>query len=236
MDPDTVLVGFGGHVRVFGLSPRHTLPGTDRSISTCDTYDIREPPQQRANPTISSPPTRLAARGLPLVTWQANPSCRLVLGDQIVESKKNRDTGADRPATHARWNQEFEFLVSDPTTQVLELMVVDTPGQGEVGATSLSLSSLPINTSVGLWIPLERVKRENSAAANARLSAGDRGRRSNSSASTSSATIVGTRDPYYHLSSWWDDLVAPFRRDEYPSDTPIENETGSRRPRSRYIR
>ena len=63
--------------------------------------------------------------GLP---WQSNPWCRLVLGEQAVQSRRDNDTS--QPSQHGSpvWNQEVQFLVEDPDKQVGA-----GPGGGGVG-------------------------------------------------------------------------------------------------------
>lgn len=57
----------------------------------------------------------LAVWGFP---GQSNPYVRLVLGEQAVQSRREGDTS--HPGRHRApvWNQEFQFLVEDPATQV----------------------------------------------------------------------------------------------------------------------
>lgn len=64
--------------------------------------------------------TLRGARDLPVWGFpgQSNPYVRLVLGSQAVQSRREGDTS--HPGTHRApcWNQEFQFLVEDPSTQV----------------------------------------------------------------------------------------------------------------------
>ncbi|KAI7838615.1 hypothetical protein COHA_007622 [Chlorella ohadii] len=84
------------------------------------------------------------ARDLPVwgFPWQSNPYCRITLGAQAVQSRRDDDTSH---AGHHRapvWNQDFQFLVEDTSNQVLEIWIGDSPMTGErtQGAVRLSLS------------------------------------------------------------------------------------------------
>lgn len=74
----------------------------------------------------------------------------------MAESKGNNDTGVDRPAMHSSWNQDFEFLVENHETQVLEIYVRDVPISGRtlLGTVRLPLSSLPPDRTVSVWLPI----------------------------------------------------------------------------------
>lgn len=60
------------------------------------------------------------ARDLPVWGFpgQSNPYCRLVLGEQAVQSRREGDTSHPGRHRHPIWNQEFQFLVEDPDVQV----------------------------------------------------------------------------------------------------------------------
>lgn len=103
--------------------------------------------------------TLIEARDLPVwgFPWQSNPYCRLALGAQAVRSRKDSETSL--PSRHRApvWNQEFQFLVEDPTVQELELVIRDSPmtGRTEVGHARFSLSSLPTDGNIDVWLPVE---------------------------------------------------------------------------------
>ena len=61
-----------------------------------------------------------AARGLNVwgLPWQSNPYCRLALGSQAVRSRRDSETSHASRHRAPTWNQEFQFLVEDPTVQV----------------------------------------------------------------------------------------------------------------------
>ncbi|PNW86145.1 hypothetical protein CHLRE_02g074900v5 [Chlamydomonas reinhardtii] len=105
------------------------------------------------------------ARNLPVWGFpgQSNPYCRLVLGDQAVQSRREGDTS--HPGRHRApvWNQEFQFLVEDPGVQVLEMLVKDShlTGRTEVGRASIRLEDLikaqqgAEGGKVSMWVPLQ---------------------------------------------------------------------------------
>lgn len=64
--------------------------------------------------------TLLEARNLPVwgFPWQSNPYCRLILGAQAVRSRRDDDTSHAGSHRAPVWNQEFQFLVEDPLSQV----------------------------------------------------------------------------------------------------------------------
>eukprot|EP00271_Cylindrocystis_brebissonii_P008694 TRINITY_DN23173_c0_g1_i1.p1 TRINITY_DN23173_c0_g1~~TRINITY_DN23173_c0_g1_i1.p1 ORF type:complete len:1089 (-),score=143.19 TRINITY_DN23173_c0_g1_i1:302-3568(-) len=67
------------------------------------------------------------ARNLP--TWNlsgwSNPFCVLTLGEQVVESKRNRETSHPAGSTDPVWNQDFQFWVEDPLHQKLTVRIRD---------------------------------------------------------------------------------------------------------------
>ena len=60
------------------------------------------------------------ARNLPVggLPWQSNPYCRLLLGNQVVSSRRDDDTSHAGRHRAPVWNQEFHFLVEDASSQV----------------------------------------------------------------------------------------------------------------------
>lgn len=99
------------------------------------------------------------ARNLPVwgFPWQSNPYCRLLLGSQAVRSR--RDSETSQPSGHRApvWNQEFQFLVEDPTVQAIEIVVRDSPitGRTDVGRAKFMLSQLSRDSTVDVWLPVE---------------------------------------------------------------------------------
>lgn len=55
--------------------------------------------------------------------WQSNPYCSLVLGSQAVRSRRDDDTSLAGSHRAPVWNQEFQFLVEDPMSQVRTLFL-----------------------------------------------------------------------------------------------------------------
>lgn len=100
-----------------------------------------------------------SARDLPVwgFPWQSNPYCRLALGSQAVASRRDNETS--QPSRHRApvWNQEFQFLVEDPTVQALEIWVRDSSitGRTEVGYARMPLSELPKDGAMDVWLPVE---------------------------------------------------------------------------------
>ena len=64
--------------------------------------------------------TLLEARNLPVwgFPWQSNPYCRIEVGSQSFRSRKEDATSHAGSHRAPVWNQEFQFLVEDPSTQV----------------------------------------------------------------------------------------------------------------------
>lgn len=99
-----------------------------------------------------------SARNLPVwgLPWQSNPFVRLALGAQAVQSRKDSDTSHASRHRAPVWNQEFQFLVEDPTVQTLEIWVRDTlmTGRSDLGHTELALADLPTGGTLDMWLPL----------------------------------------------------------------------------------
>ncbi|KAL4440462.1 hypothetical protein ABPG75_003463 [Micractinium tetrahymenae] len=99
------------------------------------------------------------ARDLPVwgFPWQSNPYCRITLGSQAVQSKRDDDTSHAGRHRAPVWNQDFQFLVEDPSSQTLDLWIFDSPmtGRTEVGHASFSLNQLAADGSADVWLPVE---------------------------------------------------------------------------------
>ncbi len=100
------------------------------------------------------------ARNLPVwgFPWQSNPYCRILLGSQAVRSR--RDSETSQTSTHRApvWNQEFQFLVEDPSVQFLDITIGDSPitGRTEVGGARFPLADLPTDRSTfDVWLPVD---------------------------------------------------------------------------------
>ncbi len=67
--------------------------------------------------------TLLEARNLPVwgFPWQSNPYCRIEVGSQSFRSRKEDATSHAGSHRAPVWNQEFQFLVEDPSEQVCHL-------------------------------------------------------------------------------------------------------------------
>lgn len=66
--------------------------------------------------------------GLP---WQTNPWVRLVLGQQVVASRRDSETSTASRQGAPVWNQEVQFLVEDPEKQVCVCVGGGVGGVGE---------------------------------------------------------------------------------------------------------
>ncbi len=68
--------------------------------------------------------TLLEARNLPVwgFPWQSNPYCRIEVGSQSFRSRKEDATSHAGSHRAPVWNQEFQFLVEDPSSQVWHLL------------------------------------------------------------------------------------------------------------------
>jgi len=110
----------------------------------------------------------VGARGLPTYdVGLSDPYACLSLGSQHETSKRNSDTGggAELPENSPMWNQEFQFLVRDPTDEFLSIDCLDTRfGNVPVayGGVRLPLGELEEGRTTVVWLPLE--PSENGAA------------------------------------------------------------------------
>lgn len=94
-----------------------------------------------------------------------DPYVILILGDQVIRSKKNSQTSVIGPPGGPIWNQDFQLLVIDPKTQRLDVRVRDyfgltafTVGLGEVDLISLR-DTVPVDKVVRLrggWGPFRK--------------------------------------------------------------------------------
>ncbi|CAD7700131.1 unnamed protein product [Ostreobium quekettii] len=88
--------------------------------------------------------------------WQSNPFCRLVLGKQALLSKKENETSWKGSHRAPLWNQEFELLVEDLDTQVLEVFIMDShmTARPDVGKVVLPLARLRPDECLSVWLPV----------------------------------------------------------------------------------
>lgn len=102
--------------------------------------------------------TVVEGRDLPVwgFPWQSNPYCRIVLGSQAVDSKRERETGSRGSFRCPNWNQEFQFLVEDSPNQCVNITIYDSPytGRTEVGHTKLLLEDMPQDGTLQVWLPV----------------------------------------------------------------------------------
>ncbi|VVB00670.1 unnamed protein product [Arabis nemorensis] len=67
-----------------------------------------------------------------MFSGKTDPYAILRLGDQVIRSKKNSQTTVFGPPGQPIWNQDFQFLVSNPREQVLQIEVNDSLGFGDM--------------------------------------------------------------------------------------------------------
>ena len=103
--------------------------------------------------------TLVDAKNIPVwgFPWQSNPYCRLTLGTQAVDSKREGETGGRGSFKNPTWNQEFQFLVEDGPNQYLKFTIYDSPytGRTEVGSAKLSLENMPADGTLMASLPVE---------------------------------------------------------------------------------
>ncbi|EFJ10603.1 integral membrane single C2 domain protein [Selaginella moellendorffii] len=75
---------------------------------------------------------------------KTDPYVKLMLGDQVIRSKKNSQTSIIGPPGAPIWNQDFQLLVEDPKTQKVAVRVRDAVGLGvfTIGYGEIDLSTL----------------------------------------------------------------------------------------------
>ena len=101
------------------------------------------------------------ARGLPQPSFpmldKSNPYCTLRLGMQQLESKRAKDTGRGGTRGAPQWNQDFQILVQDPMSEILEIEVRDhrLTGKPDVGRLEVPLLRLQAGASLLSWYTLE---------------------------------------------------------------------------------
>ncbi|KAL2641746.1 hypothetical protein R1flu_009333 [Riccia fluitans] len=100
------------------------------------------------------------ARRLPIIglTGWSNPYCTLALGDQVMESKRNKETSHPSSFRDPVWNQDFQFLVEDPKKQKLVIHVRDSSLtlNPKIGYCRVSLADLQDCVPRTHWVSLTR--------------------------------------------------------------------------------
>lgn len=100
------------------------------------------------------------ARGLPIrgFTGWSNPYCILTLGDQVLESKRNKETSQPSGPKDPVWNQDFLLLVEDPRRQRLMLRVRDSTMtlNPNIGYCYVNLAELRDCVPRTMWLNLRR--------------------------------------------------------------------------------
>lgn len=110
--------------------------------------------------------TLVDARKLNYVPYsKTDPYVLLILGDQVIISKRNSQTSVFGPPGSPIWNQDFQFLVVDPKSQSLKVRVQDFFGLSPltIGVGEVDLSDLPDTSPVdrlvrltGSWGPFKK--------------------------------------------------------------------------------
>ncbi|EOA39230.1 hypothetical protein CARUB_v10012208mg [Capsella rubella] len=79
-----------------------------------------------------------------MFSGKTDPYAILRLGDQIIRSKRNSQTTVTGAPGRPIWNQDFQFLVSNPRQQVLQIEVNDRLGFADmaIGTGEVDLSLL----------------------------------------------------------------------------------------------
>ncbi|CDY33419.1 BnaC01g33060D [Brassica napus] len=85
-----------------------------------------------------------------MFSGRTDPYVILRMGDQVIRSKKNSQNSIGAPGQPI-WNQDFQFLVSNPREQVLQIEVNDCLGFADmaIGTGQVDLGSLPDTGSAG---------------------------------------------------------------------------------------
>uniref|UniRef100_A0A0D3AC78 C2 domain-containing protein n=1 Tax=Brassica oleracea var. oleracea TaxID=109376 RepID=A0A0D3AC78_BRAOL len=92
--------------------------------------------------------TLVNAQKLPyMFSGRTDPYVILRMGDQVIRSKKNSQNSIGAPGQPI-WNQDFQFLVSNPREQVLQIEVNDCLGFADMAIGTgqyiqVDLGSLP---------------------------------------------------------------------------------------------
>ncbi|CAI7777654.1 unnamed protein product [Closterium sp. NIES-53] len=88
------------------------------------------------------------------VVW-SNPYCRLMVGDVMVESKRNSETSHPSGARDPVWNQDFHFWVEDPVGQKLTVMLRDSMALNRnIGFVEVPIWQLQDCVPLSMWLPL----------------------------------------------------------------------------------
>lgn len=94
----------------------------------------------------------MRGRDLPVwgFPWQSNPYCRLELGTQAYNSKRQGETGGRGAFKNPTWDQEFHFLVEDAATQTVRITIYDSPYTGRTEVRAAELNTPGVH-SCPLW-------------------------------------------------------------------------------------
>jgi hypothetical protein len=101
--------------------------------------------------------TLVNAQKLPyMFSGRTDPYVILRIGDQVIRSKKNSQTTVIGAPGQPIWNQDFQFLVSNPREQVLQIEVNDCLGFADmaIGIGEVDLESLPDTVPTDRFVSL----------------------------------------------------------------------------------
>lgn len=87
----------------------------------------------------------------------SDPYCVCVLGTQSVESRRSKSTGdMSYRQGNPVWNQEFQFLVEDKKTQMINVFIKDSKltFKTELGQQRVALEDLEDGRAVARWVRL----------------------------------------------------------------------------------
>ncbi|CAH8261103.1 unnamed protein product [Arabidopsis lyrata] len=102
--------------------------------------------------------TLVNAQKLPyMFSGRTDPYVILRIGDQVIRSKKNSQTTVFGAPGQPIWNQDFQFLVSNPREQVLQIEVNDCLGFADmaIGIGEVDLESLPDTVPTDRFVSLQ---------------------------------------------------------------------------------
>ncbi|KAL0690579.1 hypothetical protein Bca4012_090258 [Brassica carinata] len=110
--------------------------------------------------------TLVNAQKLPyMFSGRTDPYVILRMGDQVIRSKKNSQNSIGAPGQPI-WNQDFQFLVSNPREQVLQIEVNDCLGFADmaIGTGQGSAGELLLRLTYKAYVEDEEDEKRNAKA------------------------------------------------------------------------
>ncbi|KAF2545750.1 hypothetical protein F2Q70_00022886 [Brassica cretica] len=114
--------------------------------------------------------TLVNAQKLPyMFSGRTDPYVILRMGDQVIRSKKNSQTTVIGAPGQPIWNQDFQFLVSNPREQVLQIEVNDCLGFADmaIGTGEGSAGEILLRLTYKAYVEDEEDDKRNAKAINA---------------------------------------------------------------------